>query len=147
MIFRFQWWFTNYNDILGYVRFNSINCADTRNILMNAFKIYQHPDGSREAVKQGWSWPGFFFGPIWAMVKKMWGLGGGLLVVILVLALVPVDPGIALLTALINFGIYIACGINGNAWRVKNLESRGYEYQETLEAATPEGAIALYLKD
>jgi len=114
---------------------------------MNAFKIYQHPDGSREAVKQGWSWPGFFFGPIWAMVKKMWGLGGGLLVVILVLALVPVDPGIALLTALINFGIYIACGINGNAWRVKNLESRGYEYQETLEAATPEGAIALYLKD
>ncbi|WP_084286517.1 DUF2628 domain-containing protein [Halomonas halodenitrificans] len=40
------------------------------------------------AIKKGWSWPGFFFGPLWAMVKKMWGLGSGLLVAVIVLAYV-----------------------------------------------------------
>ena len=44
---------------------------------MKQYKVYKHPSGSTEAVKQGWSWPGFFFGFIWAMVKKMWGLGVG----------------------------------------------------------------------
>ncbi len=38
---------------------------------MKEFKIFEYPEGSNEAVKQGWSWPGFFFGPIWAMAKKM----------------------------------------------------------------------------
>ena len=51
---------------------------------MKTFKIYEHPAGNREAVKQGWSWPGFFFGPIWAFVKKMWGLGGVLLLVVII---------------------------------------------------------------
>ncbi|WP_226912943.1 hypothetical protein [Halomonas sp. 3D7M] len=43
---------------------------------MKEFKIYMHPAGMHEAVKQGWSWPGFFFGPIWALVKKygVWDL-------------------------------------------------------------------------
>jgi hypothetical protein len=46
---------------------------------MKTFKIYEPPTGECEAVKQGWSWPAFFFGPIWALVKTLWGLGVGFL--------------------------------------------------------------------
>lgn len=40
---------------------------------MKHYKIYEHPAGRIEAVKQGWSWPAFFFVPTWALFKKMWG--------------------------------------------------------------------------
>ncbi|MFO7818273.1 MAG: DUF2628 domain-containing protein [Pseudomonadota bacterium] len=111
---------------------------------MKTFKLYQHPAGNRQAVKQGWFWPGFFFGPIWALVKKMWGLGAGLMVAVIVLAMFPVDTGIGALAALISLGIYVACGINGNRWREKHLSNRGYDHVDTVSASNPEGAIALY---
>lgn len=101
---------------------------------MKEFKIFEYPEGRHEAVKQGWSWPGFFFGPIWAMVKQMWGLGVGLLVAVIVLAMFPVDTAIGGLVTLISFGIYVACGINGNRWREKHLSSRGYEHVDTVSA-------------
>ena len=50
---------------------------------MKQYKVFKHPAGSIEAVKQGWSWPAFFFSFIWAMVKKMWGLGIGVLSVLM----------------------------------------------------------------
>lgn len=112
---------------------------------MKEFKIYQHPDGKREAVKQGWSWPGFFFGPIWALVKKLWGLGAVLLVAVIILAMFPIETGIGVLAALLSLGIYITCGINGNRWREKNLASRGYDHVDTVSAANPDGAVAAYL--
>ena len=42
---------------------------------MKKYKIFVNPQGSSEAVKQGWSWPGFFFNIIWALIKRMWVLG------------------------------------------------------------------------
>ncbi len=39
------------------------------------YKVFEHPENRVEAVKQGWSWPAFFFIWIWALVKKMWVLG------------------------------------------------------------------------
>lgn len=113
---------------------------------MKEFKIYQYPEGRHEAVKQGWSWPGFFFGPIWTLVKKMWGLGAGLLVAVIVLAMFPVESAIGLLATLISLGIYVACGINGNRWREKHLSSRGYEHLDTVSASNPDGAIAIFIK-
>ena len=36
----------------------------------------EHPGtGLRAHIYSGWSWPAFFFGPIWYLVKGMWGLG------------------------------------------------------------------------
>lgn len=108
---------------------------------MKQYKVYKHPSGTTEAVKQGWSWPGFFFSFIWAMVKKMWSLGVGLLIGFFVFGLIN--------EALINIVAIIAniiFGINGNLWREDNLASRGFEQVDTVTAANPEGAIALYLK-
>ncbi len=80
------------------------------------------------------------------MVKKMWGLGSGLLVAVIVLAMLPIDSSIGTLASLVSLGIYVACGINGNRWWEKNLSNRGYDHVDTVSASNPEGAVALYLK-
>jgi len=47
---------------------------------MKTFDLYRHPTVGYEAVKRGFSWPGFFIGAIWALSKRMW-LGGTLLLI------------------------------------------------------------------
>ena len=39
-------------------------------------------------VKIGWPWPGFFFTWIWALVKKLWGIGFGVFAVAFVVMIV-----------------------------------------------------------
>jgi len=53
----------------------------------------------------------------------------------------------AAFTMVLNFVIAIVFGINGNKWREKNLQSRGYDYQDVVNASTPEGAIASWMKE
>lgn len=117
---------------------------------MKQYKIFKHPSGSSEAVKQGWSWPAFFFNCIWAMAKKQWALGVAVLIGFLVLGfVVGAAGGREGGEGFINFASFIVSiifGMNGNSWREKNLISRGYEQEDTVTAANPEGAVALYLK-
>lgn len=87
------------------------------------------------------------FWPYMGAGQKIWGLGSILLVTVIVLALFPASSDIGLLASLVNFGIYITCGLNGNSWREKNLVSRGYECQKLVEAANTDKAMAIYLGD
>jgi hypothetical protein len=117
---------------------------------MKEYKIFKHPSGASEAVKEGWSWPAFFFSYIWAMVKKQWALGVGVPVGVLVFWFI-VDATrdgsfAAALISIVLIIIDIIFGIEGNSWREKNLISRGYELADTVTASNPEDAIALYLK-
>lgn len=47
---------------------------------MKHYKIFKNQIGQIEAVKQGFSWPAFFFTWIWALVKKNWFLAIGILI-------------------------------------------------------------------
>jgi Protein of unknown function (DUF2628) len=120
---------------------------------MNDYKMFEHPVGKIEAVKQGWSWPGFFFTLIWALVKKMWVLGGILLAVSVVAGFVggtiggEIERYINLMSIVISVVSSIAFGIYGNDWLENNLETRGYEYKTTVTASSPDGALAVYLKE
>lgn len=111
---------------------------------MKEYKIFKHPQNQIEAVKQGWSWPAFFFASYWALSKKMWGLGIGSLVAYLVVGFI-VDAIAGKFVA--SFPIVVAYWFasSGNKWREKNLSSRGYDEVATVQASTPEGAIAKYL--
>lgn len=117
---------------------------------MKRYKIFKHPLGKIEAVKQGWSWPGFFFSTIWAMVKKMWIIGLGTLIGLFIIGLIITAAKnghsggvfINIIAGITN----IIFGANGNSWREKNLRSRGFTQVGIIASATPEGAIALYLK-
>lgn len=118
---------------------------------MKQFKIYTNHQGNSEAVKQGWSWVAFFFSWIWAMVKKMWGIGAGLLVGMILFGFIVGASGAGeaggAIINIVAIIINIFFGINGNKWRESNLVSRGYELKDTVTAANQEGAIALYLKE
>lgn len=85
------------------------------------------------------------------MVMKMWGLGAGGLAALFILGLILILAGAEQWAAygLIDIAaiiVNIVFGINGNAWREKNLLSRGFEFRDTVTAANPDGAIALMLK-
>lgn len=117
---------------------------------MKQFKIFKHPTGTCEAVKQGWSWPAFFFVIIWAFLKKQWQLGifvfTGifLFAFLLYISIDEFDADIIInITSLI---ISVIFGLKGNSWREKNLSFRGYDFVDTITAANSDGAVALYLK-
>ena len=39
---------------------------------MRSFNVFSDGGGDYRAVKQGWCWPAFFFGSIWALFSGMW---------------------------------------------------------------------------
>lgn len=123
---------------------------------MYNYKIFKDPLGVYEAVKQGWSWPAFFFSTIWAFIKRIWWLGFGLVLLSFLLPSLiaanlqdmPQEQAIAIINmigSIITMIIGIILGLYGNLLREKNLLSRGYNYVTTVSAETPERAIALLL--
>ena len=111
---------------------------------MKQYKIFTDPQGRMEAVKQGWSWPGFFFTWIWALVKSLYLFG--ILFLLLTIFLIALRHEIGLVASLLRIIVAIVFGAFGNQWRESNLESRGYDLMDTVSAGTPENAIALYEK-
>lgn len=108
---------------------------------MKQYKVFEHPSGKIEAVKQGWSWPAFLFSFVWAMVKKMWSIGIGLFILSLIFISM-VGKQADLLFHAISVIVSVIFGIYGNSWREKNLESRGYKVKGTVTAANPGEAEA-----
>lgn len=118
---------------------------------MKEYKVFLHTSGKVEAVKQGWSWPAFFFPLIWALVKRMWGLAFGLFLAILILDAVLIHAGVSKRTTdvLVSIAIIAASivfGINGNYWREKKLLSRGFEFRGKVTARNRKTALAMIEK-
>jgi len=113
---------------------------------MTQFKIYVSPLGMTEPVKQGWSWPAFFFGFIWAMIKKMWLLGSLTMVgAVILYALLGSANQPFSLADLISLGVGVVFGLYGNSWREASLSARGFAHVGTVTAASSEGALALHV--
>ncbi len=117
---------------------------------MKQFKIFQHPDGSLEAVKQGWSWPAFFFSCFWALTKKMWLTGASLFVFSLLLGTYIAEAGMGKtgddIINVISLAISVIFGLKGNDWWEALLYSNGYEEKEIIPAPSPRAALAVFYK-
>ena len=119
---------------------------------MKTFNVYRHPIQGLEAVKVGFSWPASSVGPIWMLVKKLWGLFGLWLAMYIALSLVEgvtdkSEPGgaqalVYLLLATGYSALTLIPGFKGNKWREKNLVRRGFEMLGTVQAETPDAAIS-----
>ena len=83
---------------------------------MKQYAVFQHPTSGYEAVKNGWSWPAFFFTWIWAFVKRLWLVG---LIVFLFGILASSIPEAWLVGELI---ISIVMGVKGNELRCQTTE-------------------------
>jgi len=110
---------------------------------MRNFALYHHPQRGYEAVKQGFSWPGFWFTWIWAFVKRLYVIAVVLLVgLVLLRVLVETrEPGLVWLGAVGALVVALGVGFKGNDWRESSLVNRGYQLMDTLQAENPDVAI------
>lgn len=112
---------------------------------MKTFQVYTHPTIEAQAVKVGFCWPAFFFGVIWMLISRLWGWAMLWVVLYVVLALLEAgigeDAGL-ILVFVCYLVLWLVPGFQGNAWRVKNLLSRGFELGSTAQAETKDAAIA-----
>ena len=110
---------------------------------MKTYNIYKDSSGQVEAVKQGWSWPGFFFTAIWCIVKGLYGLGAGLLIAFVIARIMSAESEVLSgLTSLAGLGVSIWIGVSGNEMRGKKLQEKEYyEFVSTLDALSPEDAV------
>lgn len=94
--------------------------------------VYAHPDGRREIIKDGFSWPAFILGPIWAWRRGMISLGFGLLGLHLSLQLIPMifidfmAEGGILLDLIVSGSVLIWIGGRGNTWLRRSVLDRGF---------------------
>jgi len=114
--------------------------------LMHTFEVYHHIEKGHEAVKKGFSWPGFFFGAIWAFVKGLPGIGVVLIIVALVLRVFEAgagsNPGGMFFVVILYLAVPLVVGFQGNDWRRSKLTEGGYKLATTVEAEDPDAAIA-----
>jgi Protein of unknown function (DUF2628) len=110
---------------------------------MKQFTIYANPQGCYEAVEPGWSWTAVSFGPFWALTKKMWALGFGVLGVSFVIwGIAAASIGMENANLIINVGSVVTCvvfGAYGHKWRTTHLESSGFVFKDTVTAANGKG--------
>ena len=96
---------------------------------MKTFDIFSNPLGEVEVVKQGFSWPGFFFSWIWGYIAKLW-----------IHATVMLIVSLALAPIYMSFLVGFVSGFMGNEWRKTNLQQRGFNLITTVEAESAEAA-------
>jgi hypothetical protein len=97
---------------------------------MKQYKVFRR-SGSTVLVKEGWSWPAFLIPHIWALTKRLWGVGAGVLFGFIALVFIServeidrTEPVFILVG--IELFVRIIFGVNGNSWREVNLISRGF---------------------
>jgi hypothetical protein len=127
---------------------------------MKQYMIYESPVGLKVALKVGYSWPAFFFTWLWAFTKNMKAIGGGFLLVYVIFFLSvafisdsadqhgsrDLSYNIEAWIPIAEIALHLVFGAKGNAWRERNLLSRGYQLKAMISEHSVEGAIALHAK-
>lgn len=109
---------------------------------MKSYKVYKHPVKGYEAVKQGFSWPGFFLDFFWAFYKRLWLIGTVLLIVAIVSYPYKAYPlGLRAVLELFQLGMSLYVGKQGNKWREQSLKDRGFRLQREVIAKTGDAAV------
>lgn len=111
---------------------------------MKTYKIFKDPLGNVQVVKDGWCWPGFFFGAFWALFHRMWWVGLGLLGVATLIVVGEDAIGTAATDGLLNVlsvVVSVGFGIGGNALRAGQQIRRGYEEVAVVQAPNVEMAL------
>jgi hypothetical protein len=121
---------------------------------MKTFEVFKHDLLGIQAVKIGFSWPAFFFGPIWMITKQLWGILGiwiGVFFVIELIRIIIIDKmpktqtiiPFLLFYDFVLFLLWLVPPFRGNKWRLKNLQKKGFKYLKTIQAKNPDIAIQL----
>ena len=106
--------------------------------MAKTYRVFVNDNGVHDAVPEGFSIAGFFFGFFWVLYKRLW-----LLAVIIMFSYVLVYiVGIKIVIFLFNLGISIFIGIKGNELVVNALIRKGYKEISKVEASGIDDAIS-----
>jgi hypothetical protein len=98
------------------------------------------PGQDTQVIKEGFCWPAFLFGPLWALWHRMWftflGLSAGYALMALGATIVNLDE---IVIDAIFIGVAAVIGFCGNDWRRAGLAARGWQ-MKGLSAATDRDA-------
>jgi len=99
-----------------------------------------------ELVKEGFSWPAFFFGFVWALCHRLWLVAAALIALgaLLGAALEQFNLG-PIAVSLTFFAFAVLVGLMGNDWRRAALNRRGYGEDGVVTASDMETALRRYL--
>ena len=100
---------------------------------MKQIDVYSHPVHGFEAVKNGFSWPGFFFTWIWMMLCRMWA---GTLVVFGAYAAVIALSELIVIVVMPDAAVVNEYGEVENADELTAAELAAYDVYSTLSLAT-----------
>ena len=93
-------------------------------------------------VKEGFCWPAFFFGVLWALANGLWLvallLAGAAAALILVLSLAGVDP-LTATAAWLAFALIV--GFDANDWRRAKLARQGLRFSGVIAAPGRDAAL------
>jgi hypothetical protein len=116
---------------------------------MKSYKVFEHPSGDMEAIKEDWSWTAFLFGWMWALCHGMWLvalgiLGLGLLVAFGARGLGVQDSSALVVTALYGIVNSIVLGSIGNSLRASWQVGKGYACVGVVQASNAEEALSAH---
>ena len=107
------------------------------------FHIYKNPIGMVEAIKNGWSWPGFFNSSLWLIYKGMFILALQVFVFFAMFVFFGIPEQIV---AVVSIGIGIYFGVNGNRLYRQFLEKQGYKFFLSVNADNIANAKAQFVE-
>lgn len=110
---------------------------------MKTFTVYYHPGKGFEAVREGFSWPGFFLTWIWAFFKGLAPVGWWLFVAWLTaqLLILSGEPTAITLAVSGTLAAVLLAGFKGNHWRRSALDRQGYRLVDAVHAESPQAAV------
>ena len=115
---------------------------------MRTYDIFHHPDDGYETVKRGFSWPAFFFGWLWAVMKDLNFASFGLIAGSAAFFFInyrfqhSVNSAGTLLLSLLPLLFLVWTGCYGNRWRRSNLLKRGFLLVDTVAARSSKQALS-----
>jgi hypothetical protein len=120
---------------------------------MRSFDVFKNNDNDVVAIKNGFSWPGFFFTFWWAFVKGLSGVG-----ILIIVALVGAkalvvmgesnqSPGMLIFAGIMYLVIPVLVGFQGNNWLKNKLEKNGYNLGESITAKNGAEASQAFLEN
>jgi hypothetical protein len=104
------------------------------------------PDRDIKLVKEGFSWPAFFLGLVWALYRRLWLAALALAAAMTALEMAALAAGLDPLTGLaVSLGVAAAFGWLGNDLIRRKLEGDGFACMGVVAADNQDSALKRFL--
>ena len=104
------------------------------------------PDRDIALVKEGFSWPAFIFGPLWALARRLWLAAAGWIAAMGALRAAEMASGLDPATgAVLALGLSAAFGWLGNNLARRKLDQGGFAFMGVVEGDNRDAALKRFL--